>query len=899
MIKKITILCGIGFFVALFFAQFDLMIHTWLKQCCQNSARQSLGCHATFTIESLNFFFPAIILTDVTMKATDDSWSWQCGRCEVYASWIQLLLKGVVEKHITMTDFSCVSLFKDGSCAIESHINALNSASFFPVHTDIKSLEFKNAEILLSDEKKCTTVSFFFNSSSLKITDQFKTMVSLYNGTIEHAGVIYSTEMAADISVITRQENNTSMFLLNGSGLLRLPHMHDQGVCYVAGSLESGRGRCTVRNAYNSFTIDPIIITDREIKIESSMPLSYVVECITKEAVAYPIKGTISSFITVDKKDKKMNGYAAIQEAFIADKKMCDSAKLFFTKKDMQWKYRISGARNNEECKGYGNWDEKEKQGSGCFFNTTPLLLPSSNWRIAQNNLLCHMLFHDDEIVGIHTISAYNVAHNSYHTVQGGFSYKKDEDGLLSSLVNDTEFHIKAKMEPSFAIRSCSLFDKNKKQLISLEENKDDKRVHGYVSFAFIRHFINVFFHYDIQGEGMFVLQGNVSLDDISINITADDTIIRLPETYNFIDGLKACIRLDMKKNVLFMEDAHISLNTGTIDCARATAFFNEERKLVSAHVPFLLDQCLFNIKKDLFAIISGNLLFSYKEDASSLIKGAIFIDRAQLKENIFSHVIQKQLFSYPRSVFSVPGMTTACDISVETQSPIRVETAFLQTNAHVNVRIQNNIIDPAISGTISLQSGNLIFPYQPLAINKGLLTFSPDQSLDPSVELVARNRIKNHDITLQVAGSLLNHHIMLDSSPPLSEEQIMALLLVGSQENTLNSMMPSLIVQNLKNLIFAHNQETFFDKYFAPLLRPFRISLMPNFADQTGRGGLRGLLEININDRLKAMIQKNFSLTEDTRVEIEFQPSDDITLRGIRDERRDLGGEIEMKWKF
>ena len=58
-------------------------------------------------------------------------------------------------------------------------------------------------------------------------------------------------------------------------------------------------------------------------------------------------------------------------------------------------------------------------------------------------------------------------------------------------------------------------------------------------------------------------------------------------------------------------------------------------------------------------------------------------------------------------------------------------------------------------------------------------------------------------------------------------------------------------------------------------------------------------MLEININDRWKAILQKNFSLTEDTRIELEFLLSDDITLRGIRDERRDLGGEVEMRWKF
>jgi len=246
-----------------------------------------------------------------------------------------------------------------------------------------------------------------------------------------------------------------------------------------------------------------------------------------------------------------------------------------------------------------------------------------------------------------------------------------------------------------------------------------------------------------------------------------------------------------------------------------------------------------------------------------------------------------------------LPDKAVRCDLTIETKSPIRVDTAFLQTNAKVNLCIQKDIKDPKVSGTITLQSGNLIFPYKPLFISKGILTFSSEQSLDPTIELVARNKIKKYDVSLQVAGSLLNHHIMLDSTPPLSEEQIMTLLLVGSEENSLNSMIPALILQNLKNLIFANNQSTFLEKYFAPLLRPFNISLVPSFADQAGRGGLRGMLEISIADRWRAMIQKNFSLTEDTRFELEFLLSDDITLRGIRDERRDIGGEVEMRWKF
>ena len=96
-----------------------------------------------------------------------------------------------------------------------------------------------------------------------------------------------------------------------------------------------------------------------------------------------------------------------------------------------------------------------------------------------------------------------------------------------------------------------------------------------------------------------------------------------------------------------------------------------------------------------------------------------------------------------------------------------------------------------------------------------------------------------------------------------------------------------------------GNNQLSFFDKYFKPLLGSFNINLVPSFIDQSGRGGLRGALEITVEDRWRAVIQKNFSLTEDTKFELEFLFSDDITFRAVRDERRDLGGEVEMRWKF
>ena len=38
------------------------------------------------------------------------------------------------------------------------------------------------------------------------------------------------------------------------------------------------------------------------------------------------------------------------------------------------------------------------------------------------------------------------------------------------------------------------------------------------------------------------------------------------------------------------------------------------------------------------------------------------------------------------------------CDVTIETQSPIRVDTAFLQTNAQVDLRIAQDLYEQVFS---------------------------------------------------------------------------------------------------------------------------------------------------------------------------------------------------------
>ncbi len=314
-------------------------------------------------------------------------------------------------------------------------------------------------------------------------------------------------------------------------------------------------------------------------------------------------------------------------------------------------------------------------------------------------------------------------------------------------------------------------------------------------------------------------------------------------------------------------------------------------------HIPIFIDRCLVSVKQDLFAVVSGNMLLNKKNENKTHLSGNILINRAQLKENLFSDQFQKKLFSSMARDHKELPLT--CDLSIETKEPIRIDTPFLKANGHVNLHVHGSLMAPFIEGSIIVPSGTIGFPYKPLVISKGEINFIKEQPLNPLIELTAKNTVKNHHITLNVTGSVRDNIVLLESTPPLTQEQIVGLLIAGAHEDSLDALIPAILMKNVTNYILSSHTSNFFDRYIKPWMKQVSVHLKPNFGDQSGRGGLRGTLEITLNDRWRALIEKNFTLTEDTHFELEYILSDDITFRMIRDERRDVGGEVEMKWKF
>ncbi len=441
---------------------------------------------------------------------------------------------------------------------------------------------------------------------------------------------------------------------------------------------------------------------------------------------------------------------------------------------------------------------------------------------------------------------------------------------------------------------------KNSEQENIIGAHTQGNAVVAHAELSHVKPLIKKYTDFDLEADGAIActlwLENKIIFGDIAFK----KGFIRIPDTFNGITHAHINGSFDAQNKLVHINNAQIGLNEGLISCNNGTLKIAADGSTESYYANLLVDHALFNAMTAIDLYVSGNVMLNKKSWQTPLLSGNIILEDFQLRENPLSSAFIAKIAQVSKQ--SAPtDIQMNCDLSIITKKAITVTTPWLEIAARARVRVTNNFAKPYIEGSIIVDNGIMHLPYRPLMICRGMVTFNPEQIDNPFIELVAKNTIKHHDVSMQIAGPLQSLNIALLSNPVLTEAQIISLLLTGSAYGSLGIIVPSLALYSIKNLLFDIEQSPIkvsgrAQEWLAPLRS---VYFVPLFDDQRARGGLRGAFEIEVTDRIHALIQKNFTLTEDTRFELEYMLSDDMSIRAVRDERRDVNGQVEMRWKF
>lgn len=435
----------------------------------------------------------------------------------------------------------------------------------------------------------------------------------------------------------------------------------------------------------------------------------------------------------------------------------------------------------------------------------------------------------------------------------------------------------------------CSGIYQGKTIIVSVLHS--DNRVDGWIDCSLLR---SLPVQIPLRGEGRCAFSGSFDGTQLNGAFTLEKGNLLIPGTAMIMDQLRIPFSYSPAAQTLIVSDGAARIARGSLSIKRAV-IRHDAAGIISAQISYLLQHGAIIPVPDFVSVISGSGVIAWDRERGGKISGELLVDRA-LYDGGLQNLITLAPKTTQRSLYD--NWVLSCHVA--SRSAIELKTPLCTLQGHLNATITGTIGNPELRGSIYDLQGSITFPYKPLYLTEGSLNVHGTHTV-PDISVMAHGTIRQYDLIVRVYGPLSDPQIRFESSPSLREEQIMSLLLSGAEDGILSLNLSHDAFTLLRTLIDrAHDPGPTQSSWWSRLLRPLRrVRLIPKLSDQSGRGGVRGAVEIEVDARLRATIQHNFSLSEDIKISVDYAISDDMHVRALRDERGDYGAELEMRWKL
>lgn len=247
-------------------------------------------------------------------------------------------------------------------------------------------------------------------------------------------------------------------------------------------------------------------------------------------------------------------------------------------------------------------------------------------------------------------------------------------------------------------------------------------------------------------------------------------------------DDLK--VRLDLTSDSIIVRELTGVLNGGAMSVEGSIGYHDGIHNGIDLEAS--VRDVFLDFPEGLKSASSGNLTMKSGED-TIVVGGSLRIMESAYRDSI---EVGGQLVNYLKSQQVVtlgeepnPFLDRLrFNIAVRTVTPLLVQNNIARVEASAtNLRLVGSYADPSVIGRITLgEGGEIVLNQQTYYINRGVITLVNQSRIEPEFNIQAQTKIDIYEITLQLIGNPDRMSTLLSSDPPLSERDILSLLLTG-----------------------------------------------------------------------------------------------------------------------
>jgi len=149
------------------------------------------------------------------------------------------------------------------------------------------------------------------------------------------------------------------------------------------------------------------------------------------------------------------------------------------------------------------------------------------------------------------------------------------------------------------------------------------------------------------------------------------------------------------------------------------------------------------------------------------------------------------------------PALTlpVSLDLQVEVPGKFHINDVDLASEWRGEVQIKGTTEEPELLGNLKSVRGNYLLNGRQFALTEGQITFAGNPEKKTTIYAVASRDINDIIVEIVLKGKARNPDILLRSNPPLSQQEILSLILFGRAPSDISTDQGEILEQSLENL--------------------------------------------------------------------------------------------------
>ena len=131
-------------------------------------------------------------------------------------------------------------------------------------------------------------------------------------------------------------------------------------------------------------------------------------------------------------------------------------------------------------------------------------------------------------------------------------------------------------------------------------------------------------------------------------------------------------------------------------------------------------------------------------------------------------------------SIRTVPFQSMTFDVGITAVNPFKIRSNLATGLLRPDLKLGGTGEVPILTGNVYLDSGRLILPAGNVSLETGVIRFTRKDPTRPLLDVTGKSRMYGYDISLVVEGPYDEPTVTLSSVPPLSNEEVLLLVLTG-----------------------------------------------------------------------------------------------------------------------